>query len=122
MLENHLIDELVNNPSAPSASRPLMIVNRLFKSYGYLESNPVLQGLSFTVRAGECFGLLGVNGVGKTTTFRVLTGDILPHYGDATVAGFSIVHQKQHCQRYLGYCPQRDGLLDMLTGTETLLL
>ncbi|XP_037529062.2 ATP-binding cassette sub-family A member 2-like [Rhipicephalus sanguineus] len=122
MVENQVIVGLVNNPSASSASRPLMIVNRLFRSYGYLESNPVLQGLSFTVRAGECFGLLGVNGAGKTTTFRVLTGDILPHYGDATVSGFSIVHQTKHCRRYLGYCPQRDGLLDMLTGTETLLL
>ncbi|KAL3214651.1 hypothetical protein MRX96_051446 [Rhipicephalus microplus] len=70
------------------------------------------KGLSFTVRTGECFGLLGVNGVGKTTTFRVLTGDILPHFGDANVSGFSIVHQTRH----------RDGLLDMLTGTETLLL
>ncbi|KAH6923179.1 hypothetical protein HPB50_024602 [Hyalomma asiaticum] len=80
------------------------------------------KGLSFTVRSGECFGLLGVNGAGKTTTFRLLTGDILPHEGDATVAGFSIVRQTQLCQRYLGYCPQRDGLLDMLTGSETLLL
>ncbi|KAK8757457.1 hypothetical protein V5799_004908 [Amblyomma americanum] len=80
-----------------------------------------LQGLSFTVRAGECFGLLGVNGVGKTTTFRILTGELLPHAGDAYIRPFSAVRDTRQFQRYLGYCPQKDGLLDMLTGVETLL-
>jgi len=39
------------------------------------------------VPAGECFGLLGVNGAGKTTTFQMLTGDIQPSSGDATLNG-----------------------------------
>ncbi|KAL1425829.1 hypothetical protein MTO96_018812 [Rhipicephalus appendiculatus] len=121
-LENKLVKTLVNSQAPASASRPFMIVNRIFKAYGYIECNPVLQGLTFTVRNGECFGLLGVNGAGKTTTFRVLTGEILPNYGDAIIANFSIVSDRKSCWRYMGYCPQRDGLLDMLTGVETVLL
>ncbi|XP_037529093.2 phospholipid-transporting ATPase ABCA3-like [Rhipicephalus sanguineus] len=121
-LENQLVKNLMNSQAPVTASRPFMIVNRLFKAYGYVECNPVLQGLTFTVRSGECFGLLGVNGAGKTTTFRLLTGEILPNYGDAIIANFSIVRDRRSCWRYMGYCPQRDGLLDMLTGVETVLL
>ncbi|KAH7963377.1 hypothetical protein HPB52_020866 [Rhipicephalus sanguineus] len=88
----------------------------------YERMPPPQGGLSFTVRPAECFGLLGVNGAGKTTTFRILTGEILPHDGDAFVNGFSVVRERSQFHRYLGYCPQREGLLDMLTGLETLLL
>ncbi|KAH6922296.1 hypothetical protein HPB50_012323 [Hyalomma asiaticum] len=122
MLENELVRMLAKAQLPATVSRPFMVVNRLYKAYGYFESLSVLQGLSFTVRNGECFGLLGVNGAGKTTTFRLLTGEILPHSGDATFANFSIVRERQQCWRYMGYCPQRDGLLDMLTGVETVLL
>lgn len=45
--------------------------------------------LSFSVAAGECFGLLGVNGAGKTSTFKMLTGETLISDGDALVAGLS---------------------------------
>ncbi|XP_065309368.2 phospholipid-transporting ATPase ABCA3-like isoform X2 [Dermacentor albipictus] len=108
---------------APVAdTKRMLIVQRLHKTYGYFEPNPVLRGLSFTVAPGECFGLLGVNGVGKTTTFRILTGDILPHYGDAYMGPLSLVNNMREFQRYIGYCPQKDGLLDMLTGVETLVL
>ncbi|KAL1423936.1 hypothetical protein MTO96_020729 [Rhipicephalus appendiculatus] len=103
----------------PEGITPAMIVCRLQRSYGYVDTNV---GLSFTVKPTECFGLLGVNGAGKTTTFRILTGEILPHDGDAFVNGFSVVRELSQFRRYLGYCPQREGLLDLLTGIETLLL
>ncbi|XP_075538378.1 phospholipid-transporting ATPase ABCA3-like isoform X4 [Dermacentor variabilis] len=106
----------------PQGVSPAMIVCRLEKAYGYVDTNVVLKGLSFTVRPSECFGLLGVNGAGKTTTFKILTGEILPHNGDAFVNGFSVVNDVTQFRRYLGYCPQRDGLLDLLTGVETLIL
>ncbi|KAL3212530.1 hypothetical protein MRX96_007946 [Rhipicephalus microplus] len=109
-----------------------MIIRSLHRSYGVFESNVVLRGLSFTVRRGECFGLLGANGAGKTTTFRILTGEILPHSGNAFIGAASIVEDTmevktalyflENSSRHLGYCPQRDGLLDMLTGVETLTL
>ncbi|XP_049520051.1 phospholipid-transporting ATPase ABCA3-like [Dermacentor silvarum] len=102
--------------------RMAMLVYRLFRAYGFGGHNRVLKGLSFGLRAGECFALLGVNGAGKTTTFRILTGELLPHNGDAFIDGFSVVRNTRDFQRYLGYCPQRDGLLDMMTGEETLIL
>ena len=43
-----------------------------------------MQGLSFGVKQGECFGLLGINGAGKTTSFRMLTGDETPTSGKGT--------------------------------------
>ncbi|XP_077523535.1 phospholipid-transporting ATPase ABCA3-like [Amblyomma americanum] len=121
MMEDELVDALVRGQMAPQ-TRPLLLVRRLHKAYGYSEPNLVLQGLTFTVRKGECFGLLGANGAGKTTTFRILTGELLPHAGDAYIGPFSVVNETEDFQRNLGYCPQRDGLLDMLTGVETLTL
>ncbi|KAG6447131.1 hypothetical protein O3G_MSEX004780 [Manduca sexta] len=102
--------------------------------------------LTFAVRKGECFGLLGVNGAGKTSTFRMLTGDARISAGDAFVHGYSLrghvrdVHRligectalhcthSVHCTDLLtdhaptaaGYCPQFDALFDNLTGRETL--
>ncbi|KAH9374824.1 hypothetical protein HPB48_017661 [Haemaphysalis longicornis] len=80
------------------------------------------QGLSFTVGKGECFGLLGVNGAGKTTTFRILTGELLPHCGNAYIQNVSLLQATSKFRSFLGYCPEKDGLLDMMTGTETLVL
>ncbi|XP_064476304.1 uncharacterized protein LOC135390539 [Ornithodoros turicata] len=100
-----------------------MVVYNLFKTYSYyINPTQVLNGLSFTLRKGECFGLLGVNGAGKTTTFRILTGEVYPSDGDAVIETYSVLRDTQKFQSYLGYCPQRDGVLDMLTGTEALVL
>ncbi|XP_075534995.1 uncharacterized protein LOC142570498 [Dermacentor variabilis] len=118
-------DKLVNGliyQHPPQEVKPALMVCRLQKAYGYMDTNVVLRGLSFTVPSGECFGLLGVNGAGKTTTFKILTGEILPHGGDAFIDGFSIFRDLSQIHRYLGYCPQRGGLLDWLTGVETLVL
>lgn len=69
----------------------------------------------------QCFGLLGLNGAGKTTAFRMLTGDVTPSGGDAFVSGRSV------CKRGLvpgsiGYCPQVDAVSGALTGREHLIL
>ncbi|CAH2980304.1 unnamed protein product [Chilo suppressalis] len=76
--------------------------------------------LTFGVRKGECFGLLGVNGAGKTSTFRMLTGDSHISSGDAYVHGLSIKTNIQDVHRHIGYCPQFDALFDNLTARETL--
>ncbi|KAM6919010.1 retinal-specific phospholipid-transporting ATPase ABCA4-like [Xenentodon cancila] len=74
------------------------------------------------VPAGECFGLLGVNGAGKTTSFKMLTGDTDVTSGEATVAGYSILTEILDVHQNMGYCPQFDAIDELLTGREHLYL
>lgn len=69
---------------------------------------------------GECFGLLGVNGAGKTSTFKMLTGDTKISSGEAFVRGISLKNNMPEVHKIIGYCPQFDALLEDLTGVETL--
>lgn len=68
----------------------------------------------------ECFGLLGVNGAGKTSLFKMLTGDENITSGEAWVDGLSVKTNMNNVHQRIGYCPQFDALLDDLTGRETL--
>jgi ATP-binding cassette, subfamily A (ABC1), member 3 len=76
--------------------------------------------MKFKYFRGECFGLLGVNGAGKTSTFKMLTGDESISSGDAWVDGISISSDLNKVHQRIGYCPQFDALLDELTGRELL--
>lgn len=67
----------------------------------------------------ECFGLLGVNGAGKTSTFKMLTGDHRISSGEAYVRGISLKTNMSEVHRIIGYCPQFDALIEDLTGTNT---
>ncbi|XP_063824930.1 phospholipid-transporting ATPase ABCA3-like isoform X2 [Ostrinia nubilalis] len=86
----------------------------------YYQKFLAVNRLTFAVRKAECFGLLGVNGAGKTSTFRMLTGDAHISSGDAHVHGLSIKTNIQDVHRHIGYCPQFDALFDNLTARETL--
>lgn len=79
-----------------------------------------VQDLSFGLKQGECFGFLGINGAGKTTTMKMLTGDIVPTSGNATLSGYDILTQQVQVRRQIGYCPQNDALIDLLTVREHL--
>ena len=60
-----------------------MLLSQLDKAYGQGAGRPLLwavRGVSVGIAAGECFGLLGVNGAGKSTTFKILTGALLLPY------------------------------------------
>ncbi|XP_046463654.1 ATP-binding cassette sub-family A member 7-like isoform X2 [Daphnia pulex] len=94
---------------------------RLTKVYGR-GTEPATNRLSFGLKKGECFGLLGVNGAGKSTTFKMLTGDETVTSGNAFVGGYSILSNLTEAQQNLGYCPQEDALLSLLTGAEHLRL
>ncbi|CAD5217221.1 unnamed protein product [Bursaphelenchus okinawaensis] len=91
-----------------------LAVRSLSKSYG---NKWAVQQLSFGMGPNECFGLLGTNGAGKTTTFDILTNQIGPTAGSATIFGQTIESTPP-----VGYCPHFDTLADELTGRETLTL
>jgi ABC-type multidrug transport system ATPase subunit len=61
----------------------VVLVKGLAKTYR--NNFAAVRPLSFGVGRGQCFGLLGINGAGKTSTFRMLTGEFVPSAGDATI-------------------------------------
>lgn len=69
---------------------------------------------------GECFGLLGANGAGKTSIFKMLTGEVGISSGDAWIQGINLKTGLHNVNKRMSYCPQFDALLDDLTGRETL--
>ncbi|CAF1325760.1 unnamed protein product [Rotaria sp. Silwood1] len=72
------------------------------------------------VKEGECFGLLGINGSGKSTTFKMLTGEISITNGNAFVNNYSVIKQLEAVHQHIGYCPQFDALDSLLTAREHL--
>lgn len=76
--------------------------------------------ISFGVEQGEVFALLGVNGAGKTTTFKMMSGEIPATEGKVFIKGIDISKDMAKAQRFIGYCPQFDALLDNLTSKEHL--
>ena len=85
-------------------------IHNLSKSYG---DTRAVQNLSLEVKKGELFGLIGPDGAGKTTTFRMLTTLILPDEGSATVEGSDIVRDYKQIRNCVGYMPGRFSLLQV---------
>jgi ABC-2 type transport system ATP-binding protein len=79
-----------------------------------------VEALSFDVRAGEIFGLVGPDGAGKTTALRMLAGIMPPDSGNAAVAGFDVVRDPEGAKHALSYMPQRFGLYEDLTVDENI--
>ncbi|KPA77105.1 ATP-binding cassette protein subfamily A member 3 putative (ABCA3) [Leptomonas pyrrhocoris] len=86
----------------------------------YSNGNVAVKGITFSIFPGEVFGLLGTNGAGKTTTISMLCQQFLPTGGSAYVCGYDIVTQRAAALQCIGYCPQFDGTLDLLTVEEQL--
>ena len=92
-------------------------VSHISKSYGKVKA---LDDVSFSVGRGEVFGLIGPDGAGKTSMFRILSTLLLPDQGTATVDGFSTVSQMRDIRRRVGYMPGRFSLYQDLTVRENL--
>uniref|UniRef100_A0A671L7L9 ATP-binding cassette sub-family A member 1-like n=1 Tax=Sinocyclocheilus anshuiensis TaxID=1608454 RepID=A0A671L7L9_9TELE len=84
------------------------------------KQKPAVDRLCVGIPPGECFGLLGVNGAGKTSTFKMLTGDSVVTSGEAYLAGKSVLTEIDEVHQNMGYCPQFDAINDLLTGREHL--
>ncbi|CAF3444208.1 unnamed protein product [Rotaria sp. Silwood1] len=96
----------------------------LVKIYGWIfgKKFTAVKKTCVGVKQGECFGLLGINGSGKSTTFKMLTGEISMTDGDALVNNYSVIKQLSAIHRNIGYCPQFDALDSLLTAREHLYL
>jgi len=92
-------------------------VNQIAKRYGKVQA---LDEVSFSVGKGEMFGLIGPDGAGKTSMFRILCSLLLPDRGTATVDGFDVVTQMREVRRRVGYMPGRFSLYQDLTVEENL--
>ncbi|XP_064325807.1 phospholipid-transporting ATPase ABCA7 [Phalacrocorax carbo] len=97
----------------------LLLLKDLTKVYRRRKA-PAVDRLSVAIPPGECFGLLGVNGAGKTSTFKMLTGDTEVTLGEAWLKGHSVLTDLQSVHQHMGYCPQFDAITDLLTGREHL--
>ena len=94
-------------------------IENLRKTYSK-ESVVALDGINLSVRNGEIFGLIGPDGAGKTTLFRLLTTLLKPDSGTATVGGFDIVKDYKQIRKIVGYMPGRFSLYQDLTIEENL--
>jgi ABC-2 type transport system ATP-binding protein len=92
-------------------------VRELSKHFGAVRA---VDGVSFTIRSGEIFGLLGPNGSGKTTAIRMLCGLVTPTSGEATVAGADVRRHPDLVKSRIGYMSQAFGLYRDLTVDENL--
>ncbi|XP_036605129.1 ATP-binding cassette sub-family A member 3-like [Trichosurus vulpecula] len=104
-----------------SLNSPL-VIRKLTKIYYKPVSSVAVDKLSLTVQKGECLGLLGFSGAGKTTTIKMLTGDETITYGDAFLENHSICRNIGEVRKIIGYCPQFSALLDHMTGREMLMM
>jgi ABC-type multidrug transport system ATPase subunit len=76
--------------------------------------------LIFVLGWGNSFLFRGVNGAGKTTTLSILSGDLAPTSGDVFINGYSILSERSAARKQMGYCPQFNPLLDLMTAREHL--
>ena len=92
-------------------------VNGLTKYYG---SKPAAKDISFEVKKGEVFGLLGTNGAGKSTTIKMLCGLLKPTRGSIQIGDIDLQRMPLKAKSMMGYLPENPLIYDKLTGAETL--
>ena len=92
-------------------------VNNISKHYGKVQA---LNNVSFSVKKGEVFGLIGPDGAGKTSMYRILCSLLLPDNGTAIVDGFDVVQQMKEIRKRIGYMPGKFSLYQDLTIEENL--
>ena len=94
---------------------PVVVAENLSRSFGAVKA---LDGLSFSVEAGEIFGLMGPDGAGKTTCLRILCGLMRPTSGKAVVLGSDVDRDPERIKDQIGYMAQPAKLCEDLTTTE----
>ena len=93
----------------------MITVKSLTKKFG---SFTALDDINFETKKGEIFGLLGLNGAGKTTAQRIISTVFNPSSGEASVNGYSVTAEPSMVRKSIGFVPTEVGLYDRLTARE----
>jgi ABC-type transport system involved in cytochrome c biogenesis ATPase subunit len=109
--------QVIDEGGAETSDSAALLIKHLRREFG---PKVAVRDLCLRIGRGECFGFLGVNGAGKSTTFSMLTGSLVPTSGDALLEGMSILHEQNKIRRLVGYCPQHDALEALMTAREAL--
>ena len=107
---------LRNKDTTPG--NPVIEVNKVQRRFGEFYA---VRDITFSVKKGEVFGLLGANGAGKSTTFRMLCGLLPPSAGSLSVAGYDLRRAPAAARAHIGYMSQKFSLYGNLSVTENLL-
>ncbi|GAM22256.1 hypothetical protein SAMD00019534_054310 [Acytostelium subglobosum LB1] len=103
----------------------VLVLKDLHRKFPAKGKNPVkiaVHNTTLGIPRGQTFGLLGMNGAGKTTTLSMLSGDISPTAGVATINGYDLISQRAGALHSIGSCPQFDALIPLLSAREQLYL
>jgi branched-chain amino acid transport system ATP-binding protein len=100
---------------------PIIEARELHTYYG---ASHILQGVDFSIRAGEAVGLMGRNGMGKTTLIRSLLGQVQPRRGELKINGRIMTRAAAHliARQGIGYVPEGRGIFPNLTVRENLIM
>jgi ABC-type multidrug transport system ATPase subunit len=98
-----------------------VVVENIIKTYGKKKEVTALSDISFNVEQGELFGIIGPDGAGKTSLFRILTTLLIADSGRATVDGFEVVKGYKAIRNRVGYMPGKFSLYPDLSVEENLI-
>jgi ABC-2 type transport system ATP-binding protein len=98
-------------------ANPVLEFNGVTKTFG---KTTAVKDLSFMVRPGQIYGLIGPNGSGKTTTLKMIAGLYRPTSGAISVQGFDVVEASTRARQHIGYIPDEPNAYDRLSGREFL--
>jgi ABC-2 type transport system ATP-binding protein len=110
-------DRATDDPRPADDDQPMIAVHNLTRRFGDFTA---VRGIDFSVRRGEIFGLLGANGAGKSTTFRMLCGLLPASDGQLSVAGVNLRKAAAKARARIGYMAQRFALYGVLTVRQNL--
>lgn len=112
--EKNAVQSIINNNQVQAFT---VLVSQLKKNYINV---PAVKGIDFLVEKGQCFGLLGMNGAGKTTVFKMMTLNASITDGQIFLHGLNSKSDDAKYKKVFGYCPEMSALLDFMTSYEML--
>lgn len=101
------------------SANPVLHANKLNRK---LSENASVQNLSLSLHRGDVLGLLGLNGAGKSTILRMLSGTLVPDSGAVSINGFSLSEQPLQARQHLGYLPDQPPLFNDMRVTDYITL